>query len=268
MVCGLKEAIRRSSPLLLWFAFQFDVRRKVFCTIYTRGGGLCVLVMLRHSHTCAAREIAFRHIKRPHTLSLVTMRILSQTTLSSILLQLIVYHAQAFIVLQSWVACRSSHQFLSSPYASDKDVAYYDSQETLLRVDLCPIQDHTFDKVQKFTQSFPFAAALPVQPLTYLPTDDGGVEIRFLRKPTEQKSGVDGGIRIFIEQLPTNKITITAKRNDRGQVCEKMFAEKAVITKLVAGLTGKDLDIGLDVEKSPMDVVKVESIFHKWMDSV
>jgi len=45
-----------------------------------------------------------------------------------------------------------------------------------------------------FLRSIPFASLLPVQPLTYEVTD-GGVEVKFRRKKTEDKSGIDGGMR-------------------------------------------------------------------------
>ena len=163
----------------------------------------------------------------------------------------------------------SDASFSPSPYASDDDLTYYDNQEVLLRLQLCPTQDNAVERLQMFARSFPFAAALPVQPLTYLPTNDGGVEIKFLRKPTDKKPGVDGGVRIFIEQDPqTNKILLTAKRNERGQTCQKIFSEKAVITKFVAAVTGQDAGLGLDTAQCPMDVVQVESVYHKWLDAV
>lgn len=48
--------------------------------------------------------------------------------------------------------------------------------------------DIVLEELKESCRGFPFAAVLPVQPMTYRPTEDG-VEIEFLRKPTEQKSG-------------------------------------------------------------------------------
>ncbi|GKY97889.1 hypothetical protein MPSEU_000746900 [Mayamaea pseudoterrestris] len=154
----------------------------------------------------------------------------------------------------------------SSANEDDEELAYYESQEVLLRMQLLPTQDDAFDRLQAFIRSFPFAAALPVQPLTYLPTSNGGVEVKFLRKPTDKKPGVDGGIRIFVEQNSDEKILVTAKRNDRGQTCQKIFSERAVVTKLVAALTGQDAGMNLNPADCPP--VKVESVFHKWLDAI
>jgi hypothetical protein len=79
-------------------------------------------------------------------------------------------------------------------------------EETLLCVHLQWIPSSDYDPRQSgeilmnYTRSFPFAAVLPVQPLTYLPTPDG-VEVTFLRKKTETKPTNDGGIRFTVQPL-------------------------------------------------------------------
>jgi hypothetical protein len=162
----------------------------------------------------------------------------------------------------------------SSSSSSSDDLTYYDTQEILLRLQLCPTQENAFDRLQAFVRSFPFAAALPVQPLTYLPTSDGGVEVKFLRKPTDQKPGVDGGFRIFMIQEGSNsqnKILLTAKRNDRGQTCQKIFAEKLIVTKLLAALNGQDAGLNLKYTGTAdciSNAVQVESVYHKWLDAI
>jgi hypothetical protein len=128
-----------------------------------------------------------------------------------------------------------------------------------------------------------------VQPLQYLPTDDG-VELRFLRKKTDMKSGIDGGIQFFIQVVDkendenddTNSTTIEviAKRNSKGQSIPKMFAEKLVIQAFVNGMTMGDseessstassVSTSAVVPKTRFDsptkgMVTVESVFHKWM---
>lgn len=140
----------------------------------------------------------------------------------------------------------------------------WDNEETLLAMKLVPLPGNTvmecYNRVCQYTQSFPFAAVLPVQPLQYLPTMDGGVEITFLRKKTDIKSGVDGGIRFFITMTqgsdgdtnsvgdvgggPSTKggisagvINILAKRNSSGQSISKIFAEKIAIVTYVRSLT-------------------------------
>ena len=74
------------------------------------------------------------------------------------------------------------------------DVCEDDVDETVLRINFRYEQDDGDDEkgnlalaaIQDYTRSFPFAAVLPVQPLTYLPvkTPDGNpaVKVTFLRK--------------------------------------------------------------------------------------
>ncbi|CAB9521153.1 expressed unknown protein [Seminavis robusta] len=133
-------------------------------------------------------------------------------------------------------------------------------------------------KVQKFVQSFPFSAVLPVQPLQYLPTADGGVEVLFMRKKTKEKGSIDGGLCFFV--IPTgsgnnnesNELEIVVKRNSEGQTCGKMFSEKLVVQAFVSSFTGKDVEEGrapLTSQEAPgNELVKVESVFHKWMDGL
>ena len=135
----------------------------------------------------------------------------------------------------------------------------YSQEETLMCIALSVNPDVGFEdavaRVSRYCQSFPFAAVLPVQPLHYLPVnEDGGVEVKFLRKKTDIKSGVDGGIRFFIDTISTaddddkagdghdkaTMIEITAKRNSRGQVIAKVripIKPVAVIVALLKSLT-------------------------------
>lgn len=149
----------------------------------------------------------------------------------------------------------------------------YSTEETLLCLRLSVLPDVSIQdakqRVSKYSMSFPFSAVLPVQPLTYLSTLDGGVEIRFLRKKTELKSGVDGGIRFFIEESSSSsseqqELEITAKRNSVGQTVAKIFAERLVVAAYISGITGEE---GTEKRfgKPPTDVVQVKSVFHKWM---
>ena len=133
----------------------------------------------------------------------------------------------------------------------------YENEETLLRVSLALQDEQAAEKLSKYCQSFPFAVVLPVQPLMYLPTDDGGVEIRFLRKKTAEKSSIDGGIRFFI-----TGDELYAKRNSVGQSVPKMFAERLVITSFVSALTNQD-----DRFPGPPEGNSVQSVFHPWMDA-
>jgi hypothetical protein len=154
---------------------------------------------------------------------------------------------------------------LKASIEPDKETNY-DAEETLLRLRLAVEPSVSMDeakkRVVKYSQSFPFSVVLPVQPLMYVPTPDDGVEVRFLRKKTDFKSGVDGGIRFFIEATPDNCLELTAKRNSVGQSIAKMVAERLVITSYVSGITGKDDE---RFGPPPTDVVRMQSVFHKWM---
>jgi hypothetical protein len=173
--------------------------------------------------------------------------------------------------------CRRTHLFSSSqeeqgenfspssrpqPRKPSKD---YELEETLLRVHLSVRPSSTIDealeRVSKYTCAFPFAAVLPVQPLTYLPTTDGGVEVTFLRKKTQEKGSIDGGIRFFIGK-ERDGIEIVAKRNSDGQTVSKMFSEKQVVQAYVKGISGEEVE---KTGEPPIDVISLDSVFHKWM---
>lgn len=183
----------------------------------------------------------------------------------------------AFTRAQFWKASR----LYSSEPSWGEEAKDYSQEETLLCIDLSVRSgvevDDALAAVSRYCQSFPFAAVLPVQPLQYLPVqEDGGVEVKFLRKKTDIKSGVDGGIRFFIDTVAAEDddddedddkdlIVIKAKRNSKGQVIAKLMAEKLVVTSFVAGITGEeDKRFG----KPPTDLVDVKSIYHKWMVAI
>lgn len=118
------------------------------------------------------------------------------------------------------------------------------------------------ERMSRYCQSFPFAAILPVQPLQYLPTPDGGVDVRFLRKKTREKGSIDGGMRFFVSE-DRDGIDVVAKRNSQGQTVSKMFSEKLVVQSFLKRVTGEDVD---KTSPFPTDVVTLASVFHKWMD--
>ena len=171
---------------------------------------------------------------------------------------------QSFFLRQSVRQCASSEK---SDAGDDSDGTDYDTEETLLQIHLSPLPGVAFEdalsKISKYTRSFPFAVVLPVQPLQYMPTSDGGVDIRFLRKKTKEKGSLDGGLRFFIRK-ERNGIEVIVKRNSEGQSISKMFSEKLIVQSFVKGISGDDVDT---TGKAPSDVVVVESFFHKWMQS-
>lgn len=155
--------------------------------------------------------------------------------------------------------------FQSTDDASEPDFA---NEETLLKIHLKvppSVEPRSaLEAVSRYSQSFPFAAVLPVQPLMYVPAGDG-VDVKFMRKKTDIKSGIDGGIRFFVRQLDKDgyALEVSAKRNSVGQSISKMVAERLVITSYVAGLTGKEPErFG---HEAPIDLVQIESMYHKWM---
>ena len=89
----------------------------------------------------------------------------------------------------------------------EKTERQWDDEESLLVMNLSPLPNVTpedsLSRISQYIQSFPFAAVLPVQPLQALPTDDGGLEVKFLRKKTHIKrleccceNGYEGRIEI------------------------------------------------------------------------
>ena len=124
------------------------------------------------------------------------------------------------------------------------------------------------DLLRKYVASFPFSAVLPVQPLTYLPRDDGkGVDVTFLRKKTKEKGSMDGGIYFFIssDENKEGLINLIAMRNSEGQTISKVFTEGLVIKSFVSGLDGdEDGKTGINRDEL-LEKVSVEKVVHKWM---
>ena len=158
----------------------------------------------------------------------------------------------------------------------------WSQEESLLVMSLSPLPDvsceDSLSRISQYIRSFPFAAILPVQPLQALPTDDGGLELKFLRKKTATKSGVDGGIRFFVNLGEDDKIEVLVKRNSDGQSIPKMFAEKLVVQSFAKGMA-LGSDFGNDnsdetssikvpntrIESPTKDMVQIQSVFHKWI---
>ena len=164
------------------------------------------------------------------------------------------------------------------------DVFNDELEETVLRMNFrydCDGNDEkgnlALSAIQDYTRSFPFAAVLPVQPLTYLPlnTTDGNpaVKVTFLRKKTAEKGSQDGGL-LFSSCLVSEEdwdedgeldnykknIQLTAWRITSGQTISKVFSEKLIIMAFVKGLSeGKGKELLKDGN------VEVESVFHLWM---
>jgi hypothetical protein len=162
------------------------------------------------------------------------------------------------------------------------------SQDILMKISFSVINDETnaqdcAENLQSYVASFPFAAVLPVQPLTYTPrakTNDGrhpypGVSVTFLRKKTKEKGEIDGGIEFLISVDDSKKehgdnaiIQLLAVRNTEGQTVSKVFSEGLIIKSFVSGLLGDHEDDGARVgigKDSLLDCLSIKSCIHKWM---
>ena len=132
------------------------------------------------------------------------------------------------------------------------------NDELLLQMNLSiqNTNDDVMEEMRTFLRSFPFAAILPVQPLTYVPSDDG-VKVTFLRKKTQEKGSVDGGIRIGVNFADDNNasLCLIATRNAEGQAVQKVFSEKIIIIELVKRIDSLQTDLDF----------QIESVFHRWM---
>jgi hypothetical protein len=167
-------------------------------------------------------------------------------------------------------SCSSTRTFsgslFSAPGDDNEDATDYDAEETIMKLhfEINENVDKTvaMERMSRYCQSFPFAAVLPVQPLQYLPTADGGVDVRFMRKKTAEKGSVDGGIRFFVSEKKDGSISVSAKRNSQGQTVSKVFSEKLVIQTFIKRVTGEELE---KTSPAPTDVVTLASQFHKWM---
>ena len=190
------------------------------------------------------------------------------------------YVCQCFSPLTSKQIRKSFHTFKFTSFLSsslnDDNVQSNTNEEVLMQLSLSVNKEYENEDmvpmIQQYLSSFPFAAVLPVQPLTYTPREDGrGVTVSFLRKKTEEKSSIDGGIGITFEVCDENqpsRINITAKRISNGQVISKVFSEAMIIKTFVNGLNSHGVNIEKKVgigHKELLQKCRVESIFHRWM---
>mmetsp|Transcript_10736 Transcript_10736/g.14004 ORF Transcript_10736/g.14004 Transcript_10736/m.14004 type:complete len:210 (+) Transcript_10736:161-790(+) len=141
------------------------------------------------------------------------------------------------------------------------------ADDVILKVDCSSISplDEAVESTKKYLRSFPFAAVLPVQPLNYLPSD-GGVKVTFLRKKTQEKGSVDGGLCFDVLEgdKPSlenetddsrSRFQIVGKRITDGQTVSKIFSEKLVVQSIIKSLSGEQDELK----------VRVESVFHRWL---
>eukprot|EP00986_Skeletonema_menzelii_P007227 scaffold2826_cov152-Skeletonema_menzelii.AAC.3 len=205
------------------------------------------------------------------------------------LLLAVVAMTNAFSVERPLMALHFSSRLQQTKlFSSEESVSFDSLDETLLRINFSVIQgagifesyaNNALEAVRSYTQSFPFAAVLPVQPLTYLPIQmsDGSpaLKVTFLRKKTPEKGSQDGGI-VFTSRLVSEedcdpgglenyvlRIELQAKRIKEGQTIPKVFSEKQICLAYIKGLSETK---GQELLAEGGGVV-VDSVFHIWMDT-
>eukprot|EP00536_Pseudo-nitzschia_multiseries_P001178 jgi/Psemu1/282841/fgenesh1_pg.14_\ len=168
-----------------------------------------------------------------------------------------------------------------------KNVERWDDEESLLVMSLRPLPgvscEDSLSRISQYVRGFPVAALLPVQPLQALPTDDGGLDVRFLRRSTRISSGLDGGVRFFVrvndQSNKKDRIEVVIKRNSEGQSTPKMIAEKLIVQSFAKGMAmggnpNNDNDrSGSSLIRVPntrivsptKDMAEIQSVFHKWV---
>lgn len=111
-------------------------------------------------------------------------------------------------------------------------------------------------------------------PTVKMPDGNPAVRVSFLRKPTAEKGGTDGGI-LFSSSLMSEEdcdedgvlenykqcIQLTALRITKGQTVPKTFSEKQIITSFVKGLSEERCEQLLREGGN----VEVDSVFHLWL---
>ena len=96
----------------------------------------------------------------------------------------------------------------------------------------------------------PFSLALPVQPMSWHPVEGPplGVELRFRRKPSDAKGGIDGGIRFIISDELDDDTShggaLLVTRMSEGQYVPKIFSEKAIVKLVVNELERLPAEVG------------------------
>lgn len=200
----------------------------------------------------------------------------------SLLCSLITPFQHSRSLLPTWTRLSSSSDDAGS---FEFDATTKPDAETLLRINFSFNDDADDDgrlalsAVQQYCQTFPFAAVLPVQPLTYIPVKlpDGnpGVKVSFLRKKTAEKGSIDGGI-LFASCLVSEedcddegldnykrKIQLKVIRIKEGQTVSKMFSEKQILLAFVKGLNDAR---GIEILTNGGRHVEIESVFHRWLN--
>lgn len=189
-------------------------------------------------------------------------------------------HAFRFVLLIIPSICiQNVHSFIPIGIVRQKNIicmqceisSNNDDGELLMRMTFSPKNDYSvddgFQELNRYLLSFPFSAVLPVQPLTYHPRKNGtGLNLSFLRKKTQDKGSIDGGIFFPIDvDRDKNVLVLTGIRDSDGQSVSKVFSEGLIIKSFVYGLLGdKDGREGLGRDEV-LKKLSIESFNHKWL---
>jgi len=207
-------------------------------------------------------------------------------------------------VVTTWSSPDSS---ASDGAESEFDVSADDLDETVLRINFSFDDEKgssALAALQKFTQSFPFAAVLPVQPLTYLPGErmrclivqyiivclsliflfkhafkpvtspDGnpGVKVTFLRKKTAEKGSMDGGMMFsscLVSEEDCDEDGLDNYKKSiqltAWRITKGQTVSKMFSEKQVVLAFVKGLSEDKGKELLAEGNVKVDSVFHLWM---
>lgn len=155
--------------------------------------------------------------------------------------------------------------------ANDPNMFMVESDDLLMRIYFKTKSDvkeiDVICSLQSYVASFPFAAVLPVQPMKYVPREDGpGVDISFLRKKTMDKGAIDGGIHFIISsEKGEDLIRLDARRESEGQTISKVFSEGLIVKTFVSGLLDEEGGrVGINKDEL-VSLCDIEKIIHKWM---
>ena len=114
-------------------------------------------------------------------------------------------------------------------------------------------------RLQAWLRARPFAAALPIQPMLVVPWElehgrQAGVDLTFRRKPSSEKGGVDGGLRMSVQlEESRGRGSLTVTRLTEGQYVDKRFSERKLCALLRRDLEGLPASCGTCV--SVLDVL-------------
>ncbi len=170
---------------------------------------------------------------------------------------------------------RSIHVISASSTNYDNDPVSYSNDDLLMRISFVSNGGSTseaeaIELIQAYIASFPFSVVLPVQPLTYKPREGGdGVDLSFLRKKTQEKGAIDGGMKFILTSDCGDggefTVVLKAFRDSNGQTVSKVFSEGLIIKSFVAGLLDEEGGkVGLGKDEL-LSKIEIKEFVHKWM---